>query len=295
MITKDAADTIKRAIGSVLPHVDRVFVYDTGSTDGTVELLRQMEGVTVEEGEWREDFSWARGQSFAMAEDFDWIVYIDADDELVGGEHLRELASHETAEGFALKYIYQPNELPSHPVRLLRVASGWGWQDPCHELPVLDNPVIKLTTDVWLVHHGEGYNHDRNLRVMLRAEEAGYASSRFLFILGIELATAERDFEAIDRLSTWIEGASPSTFVDNAPPIVIAAAYSTTATWLRSRAAVLEAMKFERLALDVLITAADAGTVWTAYPSGVGQVRRPYNTAASGSQKVERMKTAATT
>jgi glycosyltransferase involved in cell wall biosynthesis len=56
LIVKDGAATIVRAIESVRPHVDEVCVYDTGSTDGTLELLTALAAqpglaVVVERGE----------------------------------------------------------------------------------------------------------------------------------------------------------------------------------------------------------------------------------------------------
>ena len=97
MITRDRAELALRAIESVRLHVDHVFVYDTGSVDDTVERLAQLNGVTVERGEWREDFSAARNAAFAMpGPEYDWLTWMDDDDVLEGPATLHEIVA-ETA------------------------------------------------------------------------------------------------------------------------------------------------------------------------------------------------------
>src|SRR5438270_11913748 len=106
LIVKDELQTLERCLRSLRPHVDEVNVYDTGSTDGTLELLQRLAGddaglapLRVARGEWHEDFAWARNQSFAMASpDADWLLWADADDELENGAALRLVASEVPAE-----------------------------------------------------------------------------------------------------------------------------------------------------------------------------------------------------
>lgn len=47
LIVKDSASTIEKALDSIRPHVDGIFVYDTGSTDDTVEKMEDMARVTA--------------------------------------------------------------------------------------------------------------------------------------------------------------------------------------------------------------------------------------------------------
>lgn len=94
IIVKDELEWIGAAVNSVRPYVAEINVYDTGSTDGTLELFQGMAAeprtpIRVGRGEWRRDFSWAREQSFAMASPgTDWILWIDADDVVLGAENL---------------------------------------------------------------------------------------------------------------------------------------------------------------------------------------------------------------
>jgi glycosyltransferase involved in cell wall biosynthesis len=90
MIVKNEAHVIRRCLASVRPLVDYVLVEDTGSIDGTQEIIRAylrdngIPGIVIEEP-WR-DFAYNR--SFALEalrrnEDIDYALIIDADDVIV--------------------------------------------------------------------------------------------------------------------------------------------------------------------------------------------------------------------
>ena len=89
MIVKNETKVIRQCLESTLPLVDYILVVDTGSTDGTQQMIRdfladhRIEGAVVEEA-WR-DFAYNR--SFALARlrevaKIDYALVIDADDTL---------------------------------------------------------------------------------------------------------------------------------------------------------------------------------------------------------------------
>lgn len=95
LICKDGVDVVGNAIATVRPFVDEICVYDTGSTDGTLELLaahanRPGAPILVEEGEWCDDYALARQRSFRMASS-DWLLWMDDDDTIEGAANLRRL------------------------------------------------------------------------------------------------------------------------------------------------------------------------------------------------------------
>ena len=88
LIARNEARCITRCLDSVRPFVDRLFVLDTGSTDGTQELARKA-GAEVRQFDWPDDFSVARNRALELA-DADWNLVIDADEFIEsGGELLR--------------------------------------------------------------------------------------------------------------------------------------------------------------------------------------------------------------
>jgi hypothetical protein len=90
MIVKDEAAVIERCLDSVLPLIDYVLIEDTGSTDGTQEIIRAylrrhgISGEVIEE-KWR-DFAYNRSHVMARLREnvsVDYALIMDADDRIV--------------------------------------------------------------------------------------------------------------------------------------------------------------------------------------------------------------------
>lgn len=78
MIVKNEERTLERCLKAAKPLVDDIIIADTGSTDRTVEIARQM-GAAVYPFTWVNDFSAAR--NFALEKsDGDWNLVLDADE-----------------------------------------------------------------------------------------------------------------------------------------------------------------------------------------------------------------------
>ncbi len=81
LIVKDEEAMLPDCLESLHRLVDEVVVYDTGSTDGTVELARRA-GARVFEGYWDDDFSRARNAALEHCR-AEWILWVDADERFV--------------------------------------------------------------------------------------------------------------------------------------------------------------------------------------------------------------------
>ena len=81
MIVKNESRFLADCLASVQKVVDQmVGVWDTGSTDNTVEIAQKF-GAEVHHFEWCDDFSAARNASIQYATG-DWILWMDADERL---------------------------------------------------------------------------------------------------------------------------------------------------------------------------------------------------------------------
>ena len=80
-IARNEEKNLPRALVSVRGIADEVIVADTGSTDRTVEIAKEM-GAVVCHFPWCDDFSAARNFAISQAHG-DWILWMDADEELL--------------------------------------------------------------------------------------------------------------------------------------------------------------------------------------------------------------------
>lgn len=88
IIVRDEAAALPRFLRSVEPLWDELVAVDTGSRDGTVELLEQA-GARVVHEPWRDDFAYARNVSLDHARGR-WILVLDPD-ELVSPVFVRSV------------------------------------------------------------------------------------------------------------------------------------------------------------------------------------------------------------
>lgn len=99
MVVRNEAANIREAVASVVGLVDELVICDTGSEDGTLDLVTDLAkflideaalDVTVFEEPWRADFSYHRNQTLARATG-DWIFVLDGDEKVVNDWQLREV------------------------------------------------------------------------------------------------------------------------------------------------------------------------------------------------------------
>lgn len=254
MIVRDEERVIGRCLDAILPGVDRVVITDTGSTDGT---SREVDAAIKRE--------WARtpGESrlYAYSDTIDWpgsfgdarqhaldelltrypevthVVWCDADDIVIGAEHLRAYAAAlpDGSPGYLGHYAYgfgPSGELTvSHyRERLVRRDALHGWSGAIHEnllvdpgpwsqLPVpqasqLQAPWPRDVAGIEWVHDPApgGRQADRN-RVILEAdlereiEQSGRGSVRTLGYLAQEYQIAAAVSQDEEERERWNEKA----------------------------------------------------------------------------------------
>ena len=89
MIARDEAASIARCLRSVSAFVDEMIVLDSGSTDATASIARDL-GAQVHHWPWQDDFAAARNAALAHST-ADWNLVLDADEWIVGdGRLLRQ-------------------------------------------------------------------------------------------------------------------------------------------------------------------------------------------------------------
>lgn len=221
LIVRDEEANIARCLESVRPWVRQIVLVDTGSADRTVELARPFVDTfevftACNDSEGRmADFGMARQRSLDLARE-EWVIWVDGDDVLEGGEFLGEVIKRAPASGppwiFAFPYDYDPS-CQQYRERLFRRGT-FKWHGPIHEtlVPVDAGAGNAFEADdrVTVKHNRAGkVNRDpgRNIRILekLYAED-GEKDARFVFYLGRELSYVEGQKDrAIDLLSRFVE------------------------------------------------------------------------------------------
>lgn len=240
LIVKDSAQTIENAIASIRDHVDAICVYDTGSTDTTPSILAKLAKqpgapIIVEQGEWRDDFAWARAQSFNMVpDDCGWYLWLDDDDIVEGAEHLRAMAANAAPglDGYVFFYDYARtsggvNQCQLWRERLIRRGTrDWRWSNAVHEvltLPDGASPNYEMVPPElckWVHHRPEGrYDSERNLVLLDKQyrrclEDGQEPDARLLAYLGTETMTRGRFEEAAGWFVQYLDKHADTAWSD---------------------------------------------------------------------------------
>ena len=212
-IVKNEEHSIERALRGARLVCDELIVVDTGSSDRTVELAEMM-GAKVRHFAWIDDFSAARNYSFEQCTS-DWILLLDADDELPKQTvakilELKELGIPEDIDVYEMVYNYSYDsnghctESQFMP-RLIRNVPWHRWTYPVHEQLFWYHSRSLQLGDISIEHRQDKavdpLRHQRARRIVAKAIANGdertqmvYYHAHHLFLDG-EWAEAIRYFE----------------------------------------------------------------------------------------------------
>ena len=207
-ISKNEEKFVKRWFNSV-KEADQIYVLDTGSSDNTVFLLKEL-GVNVVKKEikpWR--FDVARNESLKLVpEDFDICVCIDLDEVLNPG--WRKTLDKIWKDGVNhLRYNYNwshddnGNPKVNFYIEKIHARHGFKWTHPVHEvLEYTGDKEIWLTTDEITVDHFPDDNKSRSsyLPLLELSVKEDPQNDRNTHYLGREYMFHGRWNEAIDML-----------------------------------------------------------------------------------------------
>ena len=218
MIVKNEERFLGQCLASVKGLADELIVIDTGSTDRTVEIARE-HGAQVGHFEWCNDFAAARNASIASATG-DWILFLDADEELSTTErqNLPALLNRNNVALIRLPLInaHQGEESQCIVPRLFRNIPTIRFQGCVHEgvygacLQVSKEWQMEISLgDLLILHHGytpeviaERNKVQRNYDLLVKALKNQPDEVYFNGQLGFELRRMGRiteSFEAYEK------------------------------------------------------------------------------------------------
>jgi len=147
MIVKNEAHVIRRALESAIPFVDHFCIVDTGSTDGTQEIIKEYG--TLYERPWV-NFGHNRQEALELARkepSCEYVLFLDADDVLLPPTTNTEAASTEAnfplldLPGYTLPVVYGNTTYAR--TALIRADAPWRWEGVLHEYLTSDVPLAQ--------------------------------------------------------------------------------------------------------------------------------------------------------
>lgn len=162
MIVKNEERNLARCLNSAKACVDEIIIVDTGSEDGTVAIAKQF-GAKVYHYQWQDDFAAARNYSLDQATG-DWILYLDADEELEANccERLRSLTKREDVEAYIFQIVNLTDgnaPLKHVNVRMFRNKPTYRFEGKLHEQIITaitprTNGTPVVNSGIKIIHYG---------------------------------------------------------------------------------------------------------------------------------------------
>jgi glycosyltransferase involved in cell wall biosynthesis len=215
MIVKNESHIVHEVLNCIHSMVDTFVILDTGSTDNTVQLIRDffkekdIPGEVVE-SDWK-GFGKSRSEALALCNGkMDYILMIDADDLIDGPPNSKE---------FLKKLIYETNpnacnihikrgSLEYERTQLFKADDGWRYVGVLHEYPSNDkknNIMVRLPREIYMTGRTmgarsqlEGNKYKRDAETILEALKEEPNNDRYKFYLAQSYRDAGMYAESIE-------------------------------------------------------------------------------------------------
>lgn len=191
MIVKNESAVILRALESVLPLIDYWVIVDTGSTDGTQQLikdyLKHIPG-ELHERPWV-NFGHNRDEALQLARPHaEYVLFLDADDALVYKKDF--VMPKLTADFYLTASFTQGDATEYYFTRLVKSSLDWHWHGVLHEyVSANDAQGAEILTGVKYAYLSGGARsrdpetYHKDIKILKEALEDDPSNARYVFYL----------------------------------------------------------------------------------------------------------------
>jgi len=216
MIVKDESHIVLEVLKSTLPLIDTFCILDTGSSDNTIEIIKDFYATNNIEGEihqspWK-GFGESRSEALKLCDGkMDYILVIDADDLMVFPPDCKKFLSRileEHKPNAAIIQIKRGN-IDYCRSQMFKSNDNWRYVGALHEYPTNDrndNKIIKLPSEIYMIGRTlgnrskqEGNKYLNDAEVLLKEHIKDPENDRTVFYL----AQSYRDGGNIAESIKW--------------------------------------------------------------------------------------------
>jgi glycosyltransferase involved in cell wall biosynthesis len=187
LMVKNEKKRLHVSLESVKNFADSIVIFDTGSTDNTIQICKDFSEkynipLRLKEGSFI-DFSTSRNESLDFADSFDDIDYLlllDTNDELKGADNLRRFAEEykdKKSSGFLMVQEWWSGQHDKYyNVRFIKAHKGWRYVGAVHEYIKTDmdeEPIVKLP-DSAILFQDRTQDDDKSGKRFIRDKELLY-------------------------------------------------------------------------------------------------------------------------
>lgn len=262
MIVKNEENDLPRCLDSVKDIVDEMIIVDTGSTDSTLDVIKSYD-VKPYFFEWNDNFSDARNYSLDKATG-DWILLMDADDELESEDKqsVLDLIKDSDADAYFFETICYVgenkgvNELKNLNVRLIRNNKDYRFTGAIHEQIASNIDKIKenakiLTSPIRVYHYGymdknieEKNKRERNIKILKKELESDPKNTFLIFSMGNEYYALNDYNKALEYYKESYEKFNPNIGFSSTLVIRISMSYEQLGLYKKALNMIEEGLRY---------------------------------------------------
>ena len=175
MIVKNEASVIARSLASARPFISYWVIVDTGSTDGTQNVIRRLMADLpgeLHERPWH-DFAYNRTEALELAQPHgEYVLWIDADDVLESEPNFAMPALQ--ADSYTLQIVVSAGRY-NRP-HIVRAALPWRWRGVLHEFLTCDDAGSSAFLEGLQIRRGHGGARRRDPQTYKRDADILYSA-----------------------------------------------------------------------------------------------------------------------